>query len=203
MSKDLHQDLPHPHQGGRRAGGRRAPSQAGDEVANSLPKPKGQMHRRGQAKLFGKEGLPSGGHAGDPETTCQPRVVENLPGQPLQMAGPQEGARNGDDLVGLLLRKWKDLSHVPQLAEDVDLQGIPPLSQEGQPSLPPGMDGPLDPIQAVLLREAGGGGQGGGEGDAEGILGRGTDPVQRPHLPACPASEPQDSSLVRPVEDGR
>jgi hypothetical protein len=63
-----------------------APSQARDIVANSLPKPKGQVSSRGatrcylEAELLGQEGLPPGGHAGYAEATSQPRVVELLPG---------------------------------------------------------------------------------------------------------------------------
>jgi hypothetical protein len=65
------------------------------------------------------------------------------------------------------------------------------------------MDGPLGPAQAVLPREADGGGQRRGEGDAEGFqLGWGTDPVKRPSHTACPATEAEDSSLVGPIEDG-
>ncbi len=94
------------------------------------------------------------------------------------------------------------MCHVPQLAEHISLEGIPPLAKEGQPSLPPSMNGPLDPAQAVLPREADGGGQGRGEGDAESFqLGWGTNPVKRSGHTARPATEAKDSCLVRPVED--
>jgi hypothetical protein len=43
----------------------------------------------------------------------------------------------------------------------------------------------------------------GGKGDAKGLqLARGTDPVQRPGILACPAPKAQDGTLVGPVEDG-
>ncbi len=85
------------------------------------------------------------------------------------MASPQEGACNGGSLVGHHLGKGKDLCHVPQLAKNEGLKGVPPLTKEGQPPFPPGMNGPLGPAEAVLPREADGGGQGGGKGDAEGF----------------------------------
>jgi hypothetical protein len=65
------------------------------------------------------------------------------------------------------------------------------------------MNGPLDPAEADLPREADGGGQGGGECYAEGFqLSWCTDQVKRPGHPTSPASEAKDGSLVRPVEDG-
>ncbi len=67
-----------------------------------------------------------------------------LPSQPLQVANPQEGASDRHDLVGHRLEEREYLGHVPQLAEDVDLQGLPPLSKERQSYVPPGMDGSPD-----------------------------------------------------------
>ncbi len=81
MGKKFNQDVPHPHQRGRGAGGVGTPSKARDIVANSLPQPKGQMGSRGatrchlEAELLGQKGLPPGGHARHAEATCQPRIV--------------------------------------------------------------------------------------------------------------------------------
>jgi hypothetical protein len=50
MGKELNQHIPHTDQGGWGAGGVGTRRQAGNIVANSLPKPKGQVSSRGATR---------------------------------------------------------------------------------------------------------------------------------------------------------
>ncbi len=172
-------------------------------MANRGPQPKGQMARRGAtpghlvAQLLGQESLTPSENAGHTQPPSLPLVVELLPGQPLQMASPKERSRQAGGLRGHGLGQGENLGKISKLAEDKDLQDVPPLAQKGHPPGPPAMDGRLDTIQTALPRLRDRGGQSWGKDYPESLeLVRGTDLGQRPGLPPGPTPQRQDGCLV-------
>ncbi len=102
--------------------------QGGHIVAHRSPEPEGQVASRGttpghlMAQLLGQQSLAPGEDAGHAQPPSLPLVVKLLPGQPLVMAGPQEGTSQEGGLCSHSLWQGKNLGKVPELAENKRLQ---------------------------------------------------------------------------------